>query len=167
MASSIDSNFNPLQPDVLKYEYRQVVGGNALDKPTFGARFKTALLKGLGFLGRIGGAVAPFLGPLGVPLGAGMYGMSRVSDGLLGRMYQKRAQESAMDAQAAQMGSNPQVYTPGWDGAGGAMNSDPQIQWAPSSRGYEKEIMQTLGNSEGARSSAIQNISQGGINTRA
>lgn len=141
--ASIDSGLPPLVPDVLRTEYRQVVGGNALDKPTFGERFKMALAKFGSIFGKIAGAVAPFFGPFGMIGSQVAYGLSRFSDGAMAKMQAKRENQANLDAQASQL--NPaNFFAPGFSGFDSSANTQPQLQVAPFARGYEQEIVSTL-----------------------
>lgn len=159
---SIDTNFNPLTPDVLRMEFRQIVGGNALDKPTAGQRFKMALAKAFSFFGGVGGLVSSFFGPMGMVASAGLYGLKRLSDGAIGRMQTKQAQQANLDQSTASLG-NANFAAPGfnWNVDPGVSSSSqgPQVQWAPSSRGFEREIMSSLN----ARSNMTSNMVESGL----
>src|SRR4030095_14830505 len=94
---SIDSGLPPVIPDMVRIEYRAAVGGNALDKPTFGEKFKMFMAKMGSILGKIGGAIGPFFGPFGMVGSAASYGLSRFSDRMVANMQAKRQASADMD----------------------------------------------------------------------
>ncbi|MBL7686215.1 MAG: hypothetical protein JNK65_09325 [Deltaproteobacteria bacterium] len=161
--SSIDSGLPPISPDILKMEYRQVVGGNVLEKPTFGEKFKMFAAKAGGFLGRIAGAVLPFFGPLGMVGSVAAYGLSRFSQGAVDKMYAKRQMNAQKDAEAASF--DPQqagLWAPGFAGnMGGSTPNPSDIQVAPFAQPYKNEIMNTLNNRGAAALNSIGSVQVG------
>ncbi len=161
--SSIDTTgFSPVMPDVLRTEYRQVVGGNLLDKPTFGEKFKMALAKVGSFFGRIAGAVLPFFGPLGMAGSAAAYGIQNFSDNAVQKMQAKRQYSAALDAQADSM-SGADFWTPGYNPSSVAPMTGgvSTVEVAPFARGMESNIMNTLNNKGAAALDAVNSGSLG------
>jgi len=159
--STIDSNsaFSPLNSNMIRAEYRVAQGGNSIDKPSFGERVKLAFAKIGRFLGRVAGAVLPFFGPLGSIGASAAYGLQRISEGALQRIQARRAQETALDAQASRM-SGGYMATPGFGGTANFPSSfgSSELQWAPHARGYENNILSTLNNKGAAAASAINQL---------
>lgn len=147
-------NINSRQSNVLKVEYRQVVGGNGLDKPTFGQRFKLALAKVGNFFGGLAGKVLSFFPGLGTVGSAVAYGVQSLSQSAMNSIYQKRGAEASADAQAASFNA-ANFYTPGFGGIENKSAED-NIQVAPFARGYEKEIAGVVENKGAAASESIQ-----------
>lgn len=142
------------QSNVLKVEYRQVVGGNGLDKPTFGQRFKLALAKVGNFFGGIAGRVLSFFPGLGTVGSAVAYGVQSLSQSAMNSIYQKRGAEAAADAQSTSF-SGVNLYTPGFSGIENRPTEE-GIQVAPFARGYEKEIASVVESKGAAASESIQ-----------
>lgn len=117
-----------IQPDRLKVEMRQVVGGNRLDKPSFGERFAMGFKKFIGFFGRLGSQIAPLFGPLGGLIGAGLYGVSNLAERSIEKQMAKKMSDLGVSEQIAM---NPQnnFITPGMmdtgytQGQGGSINN--------------------------------------------
>ncbi len=153
--SDFASIFSPVSPDVLRVESRQVVGGNPLDKPTFGEHFKMAMAKVGSFLGRMGAAVGPLFGPFGYAGSIGAYGLQNLSDGAINRMQYKKFYEANLDAQSAST-STAGLWTPGFGPlADSSQSAQAPIQVAPFARGYERGIESTLSNKGGAAVDSI------------
>jgi len=152
----------PVMPDVLRTEYRQVVGGNLLDKPTFGEKFKMALAKVGSFFGRMAGAVLPFFGPLGMVGSSAAYGIQRLSENAIQKMQAKREYSAALDAQSTSL-SGAAFWTPGYNQgslppmSGGVST----VEVAPFARGMESNILSTLNNKGAAALDAVNNGSLG------
>ncbi len=160
--SSIDTTgFSPVMPDVLRSEYRQVVGGNLLDKPTFGEKFKMALAKVGSFFGRMAGAVLPFFGPLGMVGSSAAYGIQRLSENAMQKMQAKREYSAALDAQSTAL-SGAGFWTPGYSQASvPVMNGGVStVEVAPFARGMESNIMNTLNNKGAA---ALDSVNSGSL----
>ncbi len=152
----------PVMPDVLRTEYRQVVGGSLLDKPTFGEKFKMALAKMGSFFGRMAGAVLPFFGPLGMVGSSAAYGIQRLSENAIGKMQAKREESAALDAQSNAL-SGSSFWTPGFNpmsspSMGGGMGP---MEVAPFARGMENNILSTLNNKGAAALDSVNNGSLG------
>lgn len=149
----------PVMPDVLRAEYRQVVGGSLLDKPTFGEKFKMALAKVGSFFGRMAGAVLPFFGPLGMVGSSAAYGIQRLSENAINKMQVKRENSAALDAQSNAL-SGASFWTPGFNSPsmGGGMGP---MEVAPFARGMENNILSTLNNKGAAALDAVNNGSLG------
>src|SRR4030095_15983128 len=94
---SIDSGLPPIIPDQVGFEYRAAVGGNLLDRPTFGEKFKMFMAKMGGILGKIGGAIGPFFGPFGMVCSQLGYGLRRYSDRAAANMQAKRQANADLD----------------------------------------------------------------------
>jgi len=138
----------PLVPDTLRLEFRQVTGGNALDKPTFGEKFKMAMAKVGGFLGRLGSVLGPMFGPWGMVGSAAAYGLQRFSEGAVNRMYEKKAYQASRDAQSDQVNIS-QMFTPGFEMQGSGQNP------AWSSGGFQNQGYQILNNKVQATAIAV------------
>ncbi len=161
--SSIDTTgLPPVMPDVLRTEYRQVVGGNLLDKPTFGEKFKMALAKVGSFFGRMAGAILPFFGPLGMVGSSAAYGIQRLSENAIQKMQAKREYSAALDAQSNSL-SGASFWTPGFNSASVPTMSGgiSTMEVAPFARGMEGNILNTLNNKGAAALDAVNNGSLG------
>ncbi|GEM_PF-2133294 len=152
--------FAPVMPDVLRTEYRQVVGGNLLDKPTFGEKFKIFLAKAGSFFGRIAGAVLPFFGPLGMVGSSAAYGIQRFSEGAMAKMQAKREYSALMDSQSTAL-SGASFWTPGFNTMGGNSAGTTTLEVAPFARGMENNILNTLNNKGSAALESVNNGSLG------
>src|SRR4029453_10134991 len=148
---SIDSGLPPVIPYRLRIEYRAAGGGNALDKPTFGEKFKMFMAKMGSILGKIGGAIGPFFGPFGLVGSAPSYGLSRFSDHMVANMQAKKQASADMDLASSSLAgqSSGSIFAPGFEsfnafaqggGSGGG------IEVAPFAKGYEQGIETTLNN---------------------
>ena len=161
---AIDSGLPPVIPDMVKYEYHQIVGGNALDKPTFGERFKMALAKVGSIFGRIAGAIGPFFGPFGMIGSAAAYGVQRFSDRAIAGMQAKRQANADLDLAASSLMSQGggNILVPGGVnpfGDGSAPSSGLEV--APFAKGYEQEIGTTLNNKGQATADAVAGMTGG------
>ncbi len=161
--ASIDSGLPPITPDILRMEYRQQVGGNALDKPSFGQRLGMFFAKGFNWIGKIAKTVLPFFGPLGMVGSAAAYGVEKLTGNAIDKIYAKRQYEASLDAQAASTDLSG-VWTPGFNPGMGSMASSGQgdIQVAPFAQPYKNEIMNTLNNKAGAAMDSIGSIQSSG-----
>jgi hypothetical protein len=161
----IDSGLPPVIPDMVRVEYRQVVGGNALDKPTFGEKFKMFMAKAGSFLGRIAGAIGPFFGPFGMVGSAAAYGIQRFSDRAIGNMQAKRQASADLDLAASSLMNQGagNIFAPGFGGpfGDGSAPSDGGVQVAPFARGYEQDIGTTLNNKGQATADAVSGMTGG------
>jgi hypothetical protein len=160
----IDSGLPPVIPDMVKLEYRQIVGGNALDKPTFGERFKMALAKIGSIFGKIAGAIGPFFGPFGMVGSAAAYGIQRFSDRAISNMQAKRQNDANLDLAASSLQTG-NIFAPGFGSPfgdpSGSMPSGGGIEVAPFAKGYEQGIETTLNNKGTATMDAVSGM-QGG-----
>jgi len=163
---SIDSGLPPIIPDMVKPEFRAAVGGNALDRPTFGEKFKMFMAKMGSIIGKIGGAIGPFFGPFGMVGSAASYGLSRFSDRMAANMLAKRQANADLDLAASSMaGQGTAGVAPGFDFSspmgGGTGNTG--IEVAPFARGYEQGIETTLNNKGQAAIEAVGGMGGGAL----
>jgi hypothetical protein len=161
--ADFDSGLPPINPpDIMRVEYRQVVGGNLLDKPTFGERLKSVLAKVGTFLGGIAGKILPFFGPFGMVGSAAAYGLQKFTQGKLDQWQAKKQYEASLDQQAAAV-SNQGLYAPGFGGfdIASAGTPDSSIQVAPFARGYEQGIENTLNNKGQAAVDSVNGMQAG------
>lgn len=159
--ADFDSGLPPINPpDIMKVEYRQVVGGNLLDKPTFGERFKVIMAKVGSFIGGMAGKILPFLGPFGMVGSAAAYGIQKFTQGKLDQWQTQKAYNASLDAQASSI-AGQSMWAPGFSGFdfGTGGSQDSSVQVAPFARGYEKDIQTTLTNKGEAAM-----VSVGGMN---
>ncbi|MBF0493132.1 MAG: hypothetical protein HQM15_10175 [Deltaproteobacteria bacterium] len=163
MDSPSNTNLPTITPDVMRFEYRQVVGGNALDKPTAGEKFKRFLAKFVSWGSAIGSIVGKFFGPIGMAASAGLYGAKKLADGAVARMDNKRAQDAALDEGSASS-QGVEFEAPGFNSfyqqnvAAATLSpssNTPSVQWAPFTRGLEKEVNSSLSNKSGMTSQLI------------
>jgi len=164
---SVSNNNLPIiRPDAMRYEFRQVVGGNALDKPTSGEKFKRFFAKLVSWGSGIGSAVARFFGPIGMAASAGLYGVKSFADRATARMDEKRAQDAALDESAASM-QGTEFEAPGFNafyantmnGQGVVTPSSPNVQWAPNAEGFQREITTSLNNKSAMTSDMLGQLS--------
>jgi|GEM_PF-967571 len=88
-------NFNPIKPDVIKYEMRMVGGENPIEqqqkKPGAFGRF----LSGVGkFFGAVSAPLSLIFPPAAIGA-AGMYGVGQIGDQMQYRSYQKMMDQQA------------------------------------------------------------------------
>ncbi|MFO1518549.1 MAG: hypothetical protein U1F57_02620 [bacterium] len=162
--ASIDSGLPPITPDILRMEFRQQVGGNALDKPSFGQKLGMFFAKGFNWIGKIAKTVLPFFGPLGMVGSAAAYGIEKFTGNAIDKIYAKRQYEASLDNQAASMDMS-NAWTPGFNpgmGGGGGSSAQGGIQVAPFAQPYKNEIMSTLNNKAGAAMDSIGSIQSSG-----
>lgn len=78
--------------------------GPEAPKKTFWQKLGTGLLKGVSVLGNIGAAVLPLALPgIGLPIGAGLYGLSRFSGDKLAQNQMKDNLEASMQPRPTQV----------------------------------------------------------------
>ncbi len=159
MDSSNNTNLQTIRPDVMRYEYRQAVGGNALDKPTGGEKFKRFLGKLLSWGSSIGSVVGSFFGPIGMAASAGLYGVKKMADGAVARMDNKRAENAAYDEGSASL-QGVEFEAPGFNSfyqqnMAPSSSATPSVQWAPFAQGLEKEVTSNLNNKSGMTADLI------------
>ena len=100
--------------NLLKNEWVPVVGGNRLDKPTFGEKFKYFFKRAFGFLGRLAGGLGSLFGPLGGLIGGTAYRLGQWSDRSADKQHAKKWQDMSVSEQVLQMNSPFQGAAPGF-----------------------------------------------------
>ncbi len=139
------------RPDLMKNELYQVVGGNLLDKPTGGEKFRYFFKRAFGFFGRMAGGFGWLLGPLGGLIGSSLYqlgGLSeRSADKQMAKKYQDMQVSDQLMANSPFMGATP----------GLSMSDGPMIENF-NSDGLAKERSQTFGLRSEAASAAIRGM---------
>ena len=91
--------FNPIQPDLVRYEMRMVQGVDPTVKEAKKPGFFSRLLSGMG---RVLGAIAAplsFIIPPAAIGAAGMYGLSQIGDQMQARSAQKQMEKAQRDQQ--------------------------------------------------------------------
>jgi len=158
-----DAGLPPINPpDIMRVEYRQVVGGNLLDKPTFGEKFKSFLAKMGTFVTGIAGKILPFFGPFGMVGSTVAYGLQKFTQGKLDQWQAQKQYNASIDSQAAAISNQPMI-APGFGGFDVASNdsSNSSIQVAPFARGYEQGIESTLNNKGQAAINSVNGMQVG------
>jgi len=159
--ADFDSGLPPINPpDIMRMEYRQVVGGNLLDKPTFGEKLKSFFAKMGTFITGIAGKILPFFGPFGMVGSAAAYGLQKFTQSKLDQWEAKKQYNASLDDQAAAISNQP-LYAPGFGDVASSGFSDPSIQVAPFARGYEQGIENTLNNKGQAAVNAVNGMQAG------
>ncbi len=99
--------------EMLKNEWTPVVGGNRLDKPTFGEKFRYFCKRAFGFVGKLAGGLGWLFGPLGGLVGNTLYQLGGMTDRSANKQMVKKYDDMQVSEQLL-AGSMFQGITPGF-----------------------------------------------------